>query len=82
FDAPIDRVFTVQDRMSAAVTSALKLSPALAPQRGQSPCDGADPLAYRAYLRGQYQNNRPSADRMAEALAAFREAIDRDPTCD
>lgn len=82
FDAPIDRVFTVQDRMGAAVTSALKLSPALAPQRGHSPpCDGADPVAYRAYLRGQYQNNRPSVDRMAEALAAFREAIDRDPTC-
>ncbi|RZA19367.1 MAG: tetratricopeptide repeat protein [Lysobacteraceae bacterium] len=81
FDAPIERVFTVQDRMSAAVTSALKLSPALATQRGQSPCDGADPVAYRAYLRGQYQNNRPNIDRMAEALAAFREAVDRDPTC-
>jgi len=81
FDAPIDRVFTLQDRMGAAVASALKLSPALAPQRGHSPCDGADPVAYRAVLRGQYQNNRPSADRTAEALAAFREAIDRDPTC-
>ena len=81
FDAPIDRVFTLQDRMGAAVTSALKLSPALAPQRGHSPCDGADPVAYRAYLRGQYQNHRPSVDRMADALAAFREAVDRDPTC-
>jgi tetratricopeptide (TPR) repeat protein len=81
FDAPIDRVFTVQDRMGAAVASALKLSPALATQRGESPCDGADPVAYRAYVRGQYQNNRPSADRTAEALAAFREAVDRDPTC-
>lgn len=81
FDAPIDRVFTVQDRVGAAVASALKLSPALAPQREHSPCDGADPVAYRAYLRGQYQNHRPSVDRMAEALAAFREAVDRDPTC-
>ncbi len=81
FDSHIDRVFTVQDDMSAAVTAVLRLSPALAPQRGQSPCDGADPAAYRAYLRGQYQNNRPSVDRMADALAAFREAIDRDPTC-
>ena len=81
FDAPIERVFTVQDRVGDAVTSALRLSPALAPQRGQGPCEGADPLAYRAYLRGQYQNNRPSVDRSTEALAAFREAIDRDPTC-
>jgi TolB-like protein/DNA-binding winged helix-turn-helix (wHTH) protein/Tfp pilus assembly protein PilF len=81
FDTPIDRVFTVQDRVSAAITTALKVSPALAPQRGQSPCEGGDPLAYRAYLRGQYQNNRPSAERMTDALAAFREAVDRDPTC-
>lgn len=81
FDAPMARVFTVQDRVGEAVTAALNLSPALVPQRGQSPCDGADPRAYRAVLRGQYQNNRPSAGRTAEALAAFREAIDRDPTC-
>ncbi len=81
FDAPIERVFTVQDRMGAAVAAALKLTPALAPRRGHSPCDGEDPVAYRAYLRGQYQNHRPNVDRMAEALAAFREAVDRDPTC-
>ena len=81
FDAPIDRVFTLQDRIGDAVTSALALAPVVASSRPQSPCDGADALAYRAYLRGYYKLNRPNAETLAEALAAFREAIDRDPTC-
>ena len=81
FDAPIDRVFTLQDRMGDSVTSALRLAPVALPARGQSPCDGADALAYRAYLRGYYQLHRPDSARLPEALAAFREAIDRDPTC-
>ena len=81
FDAPIDRVFTLQDRMGDSVTSALRLAPVVLPARAQSPCDGADALAYRAYLRGYYQLHRPDSARLPEALAAFREAIDRDPTC-
>ena len=81
FDAPIDRVFTLQDRMGDSVTSALRLAPVVVPARSQSPCDGADALAYRAYLRGYYQLHRPDSARLPEALAAFREAIDRDPTC-
>jgi TolB-like protein/DNA-binding winged helix-turn-helix (wHTH) protein/Flp pilus assembly protein TadD len=81
FDARIDRVFTVQDKLGDAVTSALALAPVVMPTRVQSPCDGQDALAYRAYLRGYYQLNRPDPRRLTDALAAFREAIDRDPTC-
>lgn len=81
FDAPIDSVFTLQDRMGDSVTSALRLDPVVVPARAQSPCDGADAQAYRAYLRGYYQLHRPDSARLPEALAAFREAIDRDPTC-
>jgi DNA-binding winged helix-turn-helix (wHTH) protein/TolB-like protein/Flp pilus assembly protein TadD len=81
FDAPIARVFTLQDRMGDAVVAALKLSPVAALPRPRSPCDGADALAYRAWLRGYYEINRPDAARLPVALAAFREAIDRDPTC-
>ena len=81
FDARIDRVFTLQDKMGDAVTTALSLAPVTMPRRAISPCDGADADAYRAYLRGYYQLNRPDAARLADALAAFREAIDRDPTC-
>ncbi len=80
FDAPLARVFTLQDRIADGVTSALALAP-LGTAVAQSPCDGADAVAYRAYLRGYYQLNRPEARRMTDALAAFRQAIDRDPTC-
>ena len=52
FDAPIDAVFTLQDRIGDAVTSALALAPVVVPARSRSPCDGADAAAYRAYLRG------------------------------
>jgi len=81
FDAPIARVFTLQDRMGDAVVAALKLSPVAPLPRPHSPCDGADAIAYRAYLHGNYEINRPDAERLPVALAAFREAIDRDPTC-
>ena len=81
FDSPIGRVFTLQDRMGDAVTSALGLARVAAPTHVRSPCDGADPRAYRAWLRGYYEINRPDAARLPIALAAFREAIDRDPTC-
>jgi DNA-binding winged helix-turn-helix (wHTH) protein/TolB-like protein/Flp pilus assembly protein TadD len=81
FDAPIARVFTLQDRMGEAVIAALELPPVTPPRHPRSPCDGDDALAYRAYLRGSYEINRPDAARLPVALAAFREAIDRDPTC-
>jgi TolB-like protein/DNA-binding winged helix-turn-helix (wHTH) protein/Flp pilus assembly protein TadD len=81
FDAPVARVFTLQDRMGDAVVAALKLSPVAPPTHPRSPCDGDDAQAYRAYLRGYYEINRPDAARLPGALAAFREAIDRDPTC-
>ena len=81
FDAPIDHVFTLQDKIGDAVTSALALAPLVPSAHPPSPCDGADALAYRAYLRGYYKLNRPNAANLGEALAAFREAIDRDPTC-
>jgi TolB-like protein/Tfp pilus assembly protein PilF len=81
FDARLDRVFTLQDQIGDAVTSALALGPIVASAYPRSPCDGADALAYRAYLRGYYELHRPTGQRLTEALAAFREAIDRDPTC-
>lgn len=77
FDARIDRVFTVQDQISAAVTSALSLAPLDAPERGHSACDGDDPAAYRALLGAQYQLHRRSPD----TQAAFQRAIALDPTC-
>jgi DNA-binding winged helix-turn-helix (wHTH) protein/TolB-like protein/Tfp pilus assembly protein PilF len=77
-DESIDRAFALQDGVAAAVTSALALN---LPVPDRSPCDGANVEAYRAYLSGRYQLNRPSAERMRKALTEFRRAIDLDPTC-
>jgi serine/threonine-protein kinase len=81
FDEQAERVFTLQDRIGDAVTSALALASVVVPAGSGSPCDGADAAAYRAYLSGQNELARPSALRTRRALAAFRRAVEIDPTC-
>lgn len=81
FDEHIEDVFTLQDSIAAAVASALATTVRGLPAGERSPCDGADAQAYRAYLTGRYQLDRPSALRMRQALEAFRRAVDLDPTC-
>ena len=80
FDEGIDRVFTLQDSIAGAVSSALALSPQAA-EAVRSPCEGADPVAFRAYLAGRYLAQRPTPDRIARSIAAFQRAISRDPSC-
>lgn len=79
FDERIERIFTLQDGIAAAVFSALALPPRAAPAR--SPCEGGDAEAYRAYLTGRYLGLRPSPERLQNALAAYQRAIARDPAC-
>lgn len=79
FDERIDRVFTLQDGIAGAVSSALALSPHVASVR--SPCEGADPAAFRAYLAGRYLAQRPTAERLAKSIAAFQRAVALDPSC-
>jgi TolB-like protein/DNA-binding winged helix-turn-helix (wHTH) protein/tetratricopeptide (TPR) repeat protein len=79
YDEPIARVFALQDRVANDLTRILSIK--FAALRGASPCDGANAEAYRAYLSGQYQMNRPSADRLREALQDFHRAIELDPSC-
>ena len=80
YDQMPDRVFTLQDVLAEAVSSALSLE-YTATTGYSSPGDGTDSVAYRAYLRGRYLINRPDAKRLPTAIAAFQEAIDRDPAC-
>lgn len=80
YDQTPGRIFTLQDELAEGLASALSVKHATA-MRHRSPCDGSDPNAYRAYLRGYYLNNRPDAMRLQNAVAAFQEAIDRDPRC-
>jgi len=79
FDESPDRIFTLQDRIAGELAASLPVRVAAAARR--SPCDGADPGAYRAYLAGQYRLARPSAESARLALADFRRALALDPTC-
>lgn len=81
FDVGAEHVFALQDRISTAVVGALALKPIVVPERACSPCDGGDPAAYRAYLRGYYLLQRPSEANLGEALAAFRRTLDLDTAC-
>ena len=77
FDARIDRVFTLQDDIAKAVTSALAMQPVDVSERSVSACDGADAQAYRALLRAQHELHR----RAQTTIASFHGAIRRDPAC-
>lgn len=80
FDQHPDRVFTLQDAIAEGMSAALSLTfPANVPHR--SPCDGVDAQAYRAYLRGRHLGFRPSPAQLPQAIAAYRQAIARDPDC-
>lgn len=80
-DVAPDAAFAAQDRIARGMSAALALRyPGAAAY--SSPCDGADGEAYRAYLRGAYLRVRPGReDTLPKALAAFDEAIARDPRC-
>ena len=79
FDERSGNVFTLQDTLAAAMTDALALTRTDVAVR--SPCDGENAVAYRAYLAGRHQLDRPSGPRMQQAISAFARAIDLDPTC-
>ncbi|MBS0380979.1 MAG: winged helix-turn-helix domain-containing protein [Proteobacteria bacterium] len=81
FDVGADDVFTLQDRIAAAVLGALALQPIVVARHGCSPCDGDDPAAYRAWLRGHHLLQRPNEANLREALSAFRRTIDLDTAC-
>lgn len=81
FDVGVDHVFALQDRVSEAVVGALALQPIVVPERACSPCDGDDPAAYRAYLRGYHLLQHPNEANLNEALAAFRRTLDLDTSC-
>jgi serine/threonine-protein kinase len=81
FDETMERVFTLQDGIAAAVIEALELEAAALSPAFRSPCEGDDTEAYRAFLAGRYQIGRLDIERLRSALAAYRQAIDRDPSC-
>lgn len=78
-DTRVEDVFTLQDRISGEVVTALALPP-IAPERRRKPRDEGSQQAYRAWLQGYHLLQRPDAVNLEKALAAFRQAIDLDAT--
>jgi serine/threonine-protein kinase len=80
FQRPLTDLFAVQDEIAGAVVQALKVK--LLGGRGPSSQlhRTASPEAYAQYLAGRQlaREDRPSASK--EAVAAFRRALDADPT--
>lgn len=78
-DTCVEDVFTLQDRISGEVVTALALPP-IARERRRKPRDEGSLQAYRAWLQGYHLLQRPDAVNLGKALAAFRQAIDLDAT--
>lgn len=80
FDQAPERIFTLQDAIAEGMSSVISLKYSSA-ARYTSACDGSDARAYRDYLSGRSLMNHPDRDHLAQAEAAFRRAIERDPRC-
>ena len=76
FDGTMDQLFTLQDRLAAAVVSALNLqAPTPAPNAIAKP----QLSAYECYARGRRLFERLDKGSMDEARELWEEAISRDP---
>ncbi|HET8898088.1 MAG TPA: winged helix-turn-helix domain-containing protein, partial [Rhodanobacteraceae bacterium] len=79
FNLEPHRILAVQAPIAEGVASALSVSYPATTYR--SACDGDDPQAHAAYLRGLYLVNRPNPRTVEAAAAAFGTALQRDPGC-
>jgi eukaryotic-like serine/threonine-protein kinase len=80
FDVPVRDVFTVQEQIARSIADALNVH--LTSRVDSLPLVArptADLEAYDLYLRGRHVRTRPTKDRLEQALAYYRGAIERDP---
>ena len=78
FDRSTEDIFKVQDEISAAVVSALKVKLAVGPQ-GLSSRGTASAEAYTYFLMGQNFFNRFTDEGFRQAIDAYQKAIKLDP---
>ena len=76
---PADRewteVFAMQQELAASIAAKLKVRPASdSPNRHTANLE-----SYNLYLKGRYYWNKRTVSSLEAAIAAFREAIDKDP---
>jgi TolB-like protein/Tfp pilus assembly protein PilF len=68
-------VFAMQQEIAASIAAKLKVRPASDPPSRHT----ANLESYNLYLRGRYYWNKRTVPSLQAAIAAFREAIDKDP---
>lgn len=73
YDREMTDIFAIQDDISQAIASALKVK--LARQRGRT----ENIEAYQSYLKGIYWYQRYNPESLAKAKAAFERALELDP---
>jgi serine/threonine protein kinase/Flp pilus assembly protein TadD len=80
YDMPARDVFTVQEQIARSIADALNV------QLSSSAVDSlfagtptTSPEAHDLYLRGRYLRTRPTRERLEQAVAYFRGAIEHDP---
>lgn len=80
-DTRAEEVFTLQDRISAAVVKALALPGVALSERRRGARIGEDAEVYRAWLQGYHLLQCPDEANLKKAILAFRRAIDLDSAC-
>ncbi len=80
YDRKMTDVFAVQDEIAGAVVAALKVE--LLPQKGPATSQHrtSNQEAYNQYLLGRQFSNRQNIDGFRRAAAAYRKAIEFDPS--
>ena len=74
FDRDLEDVFAIQDEISRAIVSKLRLTLGRGQRRHDSNFE-----AYEAYLRGRYFSNQRSAEGLRKAIEHFQTAVRLDP---
>ena len=78
-DHELTDVFAIQDQISQAIVSALKLK-LVAPAHVPAGRRSIHPEAYECYLKGRFFWNQRSESGLKQAIDRFRRAIELDPT--
>ncbi len=79
FDRNMEDIFAVQDEIAENIATTLKIKLISSRVRPIQTIQTADLRAYQRYLRGRQYYYQFSPERIEQAMALFREAIDFDP---
>ena len=79
YDRKFTEILAVQEDIAKQVSEKLHLRPSGEEQRRLEKRSTENTEAYQLYLRGRYEWNRRTAERLKKANEYFRQAIEKDP---